>query len=95
MRTRARGSVPYAAPSSKPRRRLTLAPNGHGGDATDELVMRVLADLSEPVTLTALQSHLRRHHHGPVGSLHARLELLALRGQVRKCWLLGQTAWGL
>jgi predicted GIY-YIG superfamily endonuclease len=72
-----------------------VAPNGHGGDATDELVMRVLADLSEPVTLTALQSHLLRGGHGPVGSLHGRLELLALRGRVCKCWLLGETAWGL
>jgi hypothetical protein len=65
------------------------------GDATDEVVVRVLADLSEPVTLTALQSHLRRRGYGPVGSLHGRLELLALRGRVRKCSLLGEIAWGL
>jgi hypothetical protein len=73
----------------------TATAEGDGNDATDELVVGVLADLSEPVTLTALHNHLRRRGHGPVGSLHGRLELLALRGRVRKCSLLGEIAWGL
>jgi hypothetical protein len=63
--------------------------------ASDELVLHVLAEVAEPVTLAGLKGHLRRRGHGPVGSLHGRLELLELHGRVCKSWLLGELAWGL
>jgi len=52
-----------------------------------------LDELGGPVTLAALQAHLRRHGIPRVGSAHGRLELLALAGQVQKTWVLGEIAW--
>jgi hypothetical protein len=62
-------------------------------DAGDRALVDALAQLAEPVTLPALQAHLRRRGLAPVGSAHARLELLALAGRVSKTELLGEIAW--
>jgi DNA-binding response OmpR family regulator len=50
------------------------------------------ARIAQPATLTALQAELRRRGKR-IGSVHGRLELLALRGRVSKTWLLGEIAW--
>lgn len=62
-------------------------------DHADELLVSTLTDLSEPVTLPALRRRLQRQTGARVGSLHCRLELLALAGRVRKTQLLGEIAW--
>ena len=64
-------------------------------DAADGTIVDALTQLGEPVTLAALQAHLRRRGIAPVGSVHGRLELLARAGQVRKTALLGELAWEL
>ena len=61
-------------------------------DLVDELLLSVLGGLAQPATLTALQAQLRRRGKR-IGSVHGRLELLALRGRVSKTWLLGEIAW--
>jgi hypothetical protein len=61
-------------------------------DLVDELLLSVLGGIAQPATLTALQAQLRRRGKR-IGSVHGRLELLALRGRVSKTWLLGEIAW--
>jgi hypothetical protein len=61
-------------------------------DLADELLLSVLGGMAQPATLTALQAELRRRGKR-IGSVHGRLELLALRGRVAKTWLLGEIAW--
>ena len=61
-------------------------------DLVDELLLGVLGCIAQPATLTALQAQLRRRGKR-IGSVHGRLELLALRGRVSKTWLLGEIAW--
>lgn len=61
-------------------------------DLVDELLLAVLGGIAQPATLTALQAQLRRCGKR-IGSVHGRLELLALRGRVSKSWLLGEIAW--
>ena len=51
----------------------------------------MLAGIPQPATLTALQAHLRRRGKR-IGSVHGRLEVLALGGRVSKTWLLGEIA---
>jgi hypothetical protein len=75
------------------RNREAAAEGAQGSGGGDDWLVRVLAELGEPVTLGALQSHLRRRGHPSVGSLYGRLELLARAGLVRKGWLLGEIAW--
>ena len=60
-------------------------------DLVDELLLSVLAATAQPATLPALQGQLRRRGKR-IGSVHGRLELLALRGRVSKTWLLGEIA---
>ena len=62
------------------------------GDLVDELLLSVLAATAQPATLPALHGQLRRRGKR-IGSVHGRLELLALRGRVSKTWLLGEIAW--
>lgn len=64
-------------------------------DASDGTLVDALVALGEPVTLAALQAHLRRRGTAPVSSVHGRLELLARAGRVRKKALLGELAWEL
>ena len=54
----------------------------------------MLGGIAQPATLTALQAQLRRRGKR-IGSVHGRLELLALRGRVSKTWLLGEIAWAI
>ena len=61
-------------------------------DLVDELLLSLLGGIAQPATLTALQAQLRRRGKR-IGSVHGRLELLALRGRVSKTWLLGEIAW--
>jgi hypothetical protein len=61
-------------------------------DASDQALIDELTELAEPVTLAALQAHLRRRGL-TVGSAHGRLELLARSGRVRKGEMLGEIAW--
>ena len=61
-------------------------------DFVDELLLSVLGGIPQPATLTALQAQLRRRGKR-IGSVHGRLELLALRGRVSKTCLLGEIAW--
>jgi len=61
--------------------------------AGDERLVAALVDVGEPVTLAALNSHLRRCKLAPVSSLHCRLELLAKAGRVGKTTVLGELAW--
>jgi hypothetical protein len=61
-------------------------------DLVDELLLSVLGGIAQPATLTALEAQLRRCGKR-IGSVHGRLELLALRGRVSKTWLLGEIAW--
>jgi hypothetical protein len=61
-------------------------------DLVDELLVSVLAGIAQPATLPAVQAQLRRRGKR-IGSVHGRLELLALRGRVSKTWLLGEIAW--
>ena len=63
-------------------------------DLVDELLLNVLAGIPLPATLTALQAQLRRRGKR-IGSIHGRLEVLALRGRVSKTWLLGEIAWAI
>ena len=63
-------------------------------DLVDELLLSVLAAIPQPATLTALQAQLRRRGKR-IGSIHGRLEVLALRGRVSKTWLLGEIAWAI
>ena len=63
-------------------------------DLVDELLLSVLAGIPQPATLTALQAQLRRRGKR-IGSIHGRLEVLALRGRVSKTWLLGEIAWAI
>lgn len=71
------------------------APAAVRSDATDGTLVDALGALGEPVTLAALQAHLRRRAIPPVGGAHGRLELLARAGRVRKTTLLGELAWEL
>ncbi len=71
------------------------APAAALSDAADGTLIDALVAIGEPVTLAALQAHLRRRGIPPVGSAHGRLELLARAGQVRKTALLGELAWEL
>ena len=61
-------------------------------DLVDELLLSVLGGIAQPATLAALQAQLRRRGKR-IGSVHDRLELLALRGRVSKTWQLGEIAW--
>ena len=61
-------------------------------DPVDELLLSVLAASRQPATLSALQGQLRRRGKR-IGSVHGRLELLALQGRVAKTRLLGEIAW--
>jgi hypothetical protein len=61
-------------------------------DLVDELLLSVLGGIPQPATLTALPSQLRKRDKR-IGSIHGRLEVLALRGRVSKTWLLGEIAW--
>ena len=61
-------------------------------DLVDELLLSVLGGIPQPATLTALQARLRQRGKR-IGSVHGRLELLALRGRVSKTWLPGEIAW--
>ena len=63
-------------------------------DLVDELLLSVLGGIPQPATLTALQAQLRRRGKR-IGSIHGRLEVLALRGRVSKTWLLGEIAWAI
>jgi hypothetical protein len=54
----------------------------------------VLAAIPQPATLPALQAQLRRRGKR-IGSIHGRLEVLALRGRVWKTCLLGEIAWAI
>ena len=63
-------------------------------DLVDELLLSVLGGIPQPATLTALQAHLCRRGKR-IGSVHGRLEVLALRGRVSKTWLLGEIAWAI
>jgi hypothetical protein len=63
-------------------------------DLVDQLLLSVLGRIPQPATLTALQAQLRRRGKR-IGSIHGRLELLALRGRVSKTWLLGEIAWAI
>jgi hypothetical protein len=55
-------------------------------------LLDVLGRIAQPATLNALNAQLRRRGKR-IGSVHGRLELLALRGWVSKTWLLGEIAW--
>ena len=68
----------------------TAKPASYDGD---ERLVAVLVDVGEPVTLAALNSHLRRRRLAPVSSSHCRLELLAKAGRVRKTTVLGELTW--
>jgi hypothetical protein len=68
------------------------APAQRPVDLVDEILLSVLGGIAQPATLTALQAQLRRRAKR-IGSVHGRLELLALRGPVSKTWLLGEIAW--
>lgn len=59
----------------------------------DKLVLEVLAERGEALTLSAITALLRRRGHLRVASLHSRLELLAIQGHVRKGFRLGEIAW--
>ena len=61
-------------------------------DLVDELLLSVLAAITQPATLTAIQAQLRRRGKR-IGSVHGRLELLALRRRVCRTSLLGEIAW--
>ena len=61
-------------------------------DLVDELLLGVLGDMPQPAMLAATQAQLRRRGKR-IGSVHGRLELLALRGRVSKTRLLGEIAW--
>ena len=61
-------------------------------DADDQALVHGLAELAEPVTLAALQPHLRRRGH-TISSAHGRLELLARSGPVRMGDVLSEIAW--
>ena len=63
-------------------------------DLVDELLLSVLGGIPQPATLTALQSQLRRRGKR-IGSVHGRLEVLALRGRVSKTSILGEIAWAI
>ena len=63
-------------------------------DLVDELLLSVLAAIPQPATLPALQARLRRRGKR-IGSIHGRLEVLALRGRVSKTCLLGEIAWAI
>lgn len=69
-----------------------VGPNANPIDLVDELLLSVLNATAQPATLPALQAQLRRRGKR-IGSVHGRLELLALRGRVSKTWLLGEIAW--
>jgi hypothetical protein len=61
-------------------------------DLVDELLLGVLAEIAQPATLTALNAALRRRGKR-IGSVHGRLELLALWGRVAKTWARGEIGW--
>jgi hypothetical protein len=63
-------------------------------DLVDELLLTVLGGIAQPATLTALQAQLRTRGKR-IGSIHGRLEVLALRERVSKTWLLGEIAWAI
>jgi hypothetical protein len=65
------------------------------GDGPDAILLAALAELAEPVTVSALNAHLRRCGQPLVASAHGRLEVLALAGQVVKCTALGEVAWAM
>ena len=52
----------------------------------------MLGGIAQPATLTVLQAQLRRRGKR-IGTVHGRLELLALRGRVSRTWVLGEIAW--
>ena len=62
-------------------------------DEGDERLVAALVDVGEPITLAALNAHLRRRKLAPVSSSHCRLERLAKAGRVRKTTALGELAW--
>ncbi len=78
--------------------RATPAPTASAAPSTsyegDERRVAALVDVGEPVTLVALNAHLRRRKLAPVSSSHCRLELLAKAGRVAKTTVLGELAWG-
>jgi hypothetical protein len=53
----------------------------------------MLSEVPGPVTLPALSRRLKLRNGAGVGSVHGRLELLALTGRVCKTELLGEIAW--
>ena len=63
-------------------------------DLVDELLLSVLGGIPQLATLTALQAQLRRRGKR-IGSVHGRLEVLAVRGRVSKTWLLAEIAWAI
>ena len=79
-----------AEPDPAPPVTPTAQPASYDGD---ERLVAVLIDVGEPVTLAALNGHLRRRRLAPVSSSHCRLELLAKAGRVRKTTVLGELAW--
>lgn len=71
----------------------TASPSSRELDSHDQKLVDALVELAEPVTLAAVQAHLRRRARPAVGSAHGRLELLALAGHVRKVEVLGEQGW--
>jgi hypothetical protein len=96
-RHRQKDSPARLCPICRKEARQQRAAAGAPGDAepvdlVDEVVIDALGQLAQPATLTALQTQLRRSGERP-GSLHGRLELLALRGRVEQTSLFGEIAW--
>jgi hypothetical protein len=84
---------PICRKEARPQRAAAAAPgDAEPVDVVDEVVIDTLDQLARPVTLTALQAQLRRSGER-VGSLHGRLELLALRGRVAKTSVFSEIAW--
>jgi hypothetical protein len=84
---------PICRQEARPQRAAAGAPgDAKPVDVVDEVVIDTLDQLAQPVTPTALQAQLRRSGQR-AGSLHGRLELLALHGRVAKTSLFGEIAW--
>jgi hypothetical protein len=84
---------PICRKEARPQRAADGAPgDAEPADLVDEVVIGTLDQLAQPVTLTALQAQLRRSGER-AGSLHGRLQLLALRGRVEQTSLFGEIAW--
>ena len=82
--------MPICRAEPRPDLAVIVAPAG-AGDTGEQPLVDQLTELTEPVTLAALQAHLRRRGQ-TVGSAYGRLELLARSGQVRKDEVLGEIA---